>query len=109
MLGRDVGAQPHGGQDIQAFNIVAGTVASASEDHPAAAEAGHPICLGETAEADDEHVVGQGRHGDVDGVVVDDFVVDLIRVDDEVVAAGQLDDAFQDLATVDGAGGVVRV
>ncbi len=45
----------------------------------------------------------------MDGVVVDDPVVDLVGEDHQAVAAGEVEDALDDLLRIDRAGGVVGV
>ena len=56
-----------------------------------------------------EQVRGERRGAHVGGVVVQDLVVDLVREQDQVVPAGQLDDLLQRRSPVHGPGRVVRV
>ncbi len=45
ILARDVGAQPHVRQDVEAFNVAGGMRARTGDNHPAGAEAGESIGL----------------------------------------------------------------
>jgi hypothetical protein len=104
-----VGAQPHGGEHLQPLDIVPGQVLGATEHHPALAEAGGAIALRQAVEGGHQHVVAQGADRVVGHVVVQDLVVDLVGEDDEPVLAGDFHHFQQELAAVDGAGGVVGV
>ena len=82
--------------------------------HPARAVAADPVGLGESAERQAEDVVtGVGRgvvvHRLVDLVREEDLLVDLVGHQDEVVAAGDVGHARDDLVAVDRAGRVVGV
>ncbi len=104
-----VGAQAHGGECGQPLQVVAGVLLRARHHHPAGAEPGHPVRLGQPAEGEAEHVRGQDRHRVVLGAVVQDLVVDLVGEDHQPVTARQVHNAVQDFPGVDGARRVVRV
>ena len=103
------GAQPHAGQQFQALQVVLRVLGGPGNHQPAGPEPGQAVGLGQAAEGED-HEVGSQR-GDVlvDRAVVEDLVVDLVGQDQQVVLPGQVEEAFEDGARVDGAGRVVRV
>src|SRR5690606_4065485 len=104
-----VGTQAHVGQNLQPFDVVAGLVLGAAEDHPAGAEAGQPVRFGQTVEGDDEQVVAQRGHWNVLRIVIQDLAVDLVREDDQVVLARNTGDLQQNLLAVYRTRGIVRV
>src|ERR1700734_4191129 len=81
----------------------------AGNEQPPGAEPGHPVGLGQAVEGQADQVGGEGGGAVVDRVVVEDLVVDLVGEYQQVVAAGQVEDAVQQVPGVDGPGGVVRV
>ncbi|MND59908.1 hypothetical protein D3C80_511260 [compost metagenome] len=109
MLGRHVGAQAHVGEDVETLDVALGLVLGAGDGHPAGAEAGHAVGLGQAVEGQAEHVGREGGGADVHGVVVEDLVVDLVGEEHQVVLARQFHHAFQHFPGIHGAGGVVRV
>ena len=109
VLGRHVGAQTHVREDLEALDVAAGVLLRAGEGQPPGTEPGHAVRLGEAVEGEAEQVRGEGGDRRVLRVVVEDLVVDLVGHDDQLVPAGQLGDALEDVDRVDGARGVVRV
>ena len=95
-------------QDIQAFDITLGLVFGAGDGHPAGAEAGDTIGLGQAVEGQAEHVWRQRGGGDVHRAVIENLVVDLVGEQHQLVLASQLHHAFRDFLRIDRAGGVVR-
>ena len=81
----------------------------AGDDQPAGAVTSDPVGLGQAVEGQAQQVRAQARDVDVLGVVVEDFVVDLIGQDEEGVLAGHVHDLLQDLLGVHRAGRVIRV
>ena len=59
MLRRDVGTQAHVGEHLKPFDQVASPVFRTADDHPARAEAGGTIGLGQAVERDAQHIIGQ--------------------------------------------------
>src|SRR5690606_6185955 len=59
--------------------------------------------------ADAEDILCQAAHGDEFGIIVKNFAVDLVSEDDQVVAASQLNNLFQNFSAVYRAGRVVWV
>src|SRR5690606_21944815 len=92
VLGRNVGAHAHRGQDVEPFDVVAGAVFGAGYDHPAAAEARQPVRLGEAVERHAQHVVGDFRHRYMLGAVVENLVVDFVGENYQIVVARDLHD-----------------
>ena len=87
-----------------------GQLQGAGDHHPAGAVAADAVGLGEPAEGQAQHVVTGVRRGVVvHRVVVQDLLVDLVGHHDQIVAAGDVDQAPDRLLAVDGAGGVVGV
>ena len=109
MLHRRGGAQAHGGEHVEAFDIALRVVLRAVEHHPALAESGHAVGFGEAVEGDGQQVGGEGGDVVVYRAVVEDFVVDFVGVDNQAVLACQLGDFEQDFFAVHRAGGVVGV
>src|ERR1022692_3541600 len=109
VLAGDIGAQPGPGQGGQSLDVVSRVLLGAGDDEPSGTEPGDPVGLGQAAEGQAEHVRGQRRRAVVDGIVIEDLVVDLVREHQQVVAAGEIENAFQQCPRVDSAGGVVRV
>ncbi|CAG7022845.1 hypothetical protein PICSAR15_04119 [Mycobacterium avium subsp. paratuberculosis] len=109
MLRRDVRAQPHVGQQVDALDEAAGVVLGSGDRQPAGPVAGHPVRLRQAVEGQAQHVRRQRRHVDVLGVVVEDLVVDLVGQQQQLVLARQIDHLAQDFAAVHRAGRVVRV
>src|SRR5690606_24011952 len=105
----DVGAEPHVGEDVEALDVGLGVLLRPGQHDPPGPEPGDAVVLRQAAEGEAQQVGRQGRDRDVLRVVVEDPVVELVGEDDEVAAAGDLDDARQDVPRVHGAGRVVRV
>ena len=80
-----------------------------ADDHPARAETGNPVRLGQTVEGQAKHVGGDGSQRLVDGAVVQDLVVDLVGEQDQVVLARDLGELLQHFTRIDCTGRVVRV
>ena len=82
---------------VQALDVAGRRAASGPEiDHPAGAEAGHPVRLRQPVEG--QARAGRGRATAVAGVrrvVVQDLVVDLVGEDQQVVPAGELDELLE--------------
>ena len=108
-LRRHVGAKAHVGEHVDAEHEVPHATGVAGEDHPADAEAGNHVALGEAGEGDAGQVRRERGDGDVLDAVHAKAVVDLVGEDHELVATRDLDDLLQDLARVNGARGVVGV
>ena len=104
-----VRAQAHGSEDVQPFQVVPGALLGAAHHHPAAAKAGHPIGFGEAVEGDGQHVVRKRRQRLVDGVVVDDLVVDFVGELHQVAVSRPVADVVEDGARIHRAGGIVGV
>ena len=109
VLHRRGGAQAHGGEHVEAFDIALRVVLRAVEHHPALAESGHAVGFGEAVEGDGQQVGGEGGDVVVYRAVVEDFVVDFVGVDNQAVLARQLGDFEQDFFAVHRAGRVVGV
>ncbi|SIM46554.1 Uncharacterised protein [Mycobacteroides abscessus subsp. abscessus] len=110
VLGRDVGAHAHVGQQLDALQIVPRLPQRPGDGQPPGPVPGHPVGLGQPGEGQAQHVVlGQHRGVDHLGAVVGDLLVDLIGEQHEFVLAGQVHDGLQGLAGVHRPGGVVGV
>ena len=109
VLGRHVGAQPHGGEDVQPLDVVAGVALLPGHDRPTGAVAAGAVVLGQAVEGHEQHVLRQGGDGGMGVAVIEDLVIDLVGVDDQLVLAGNLDDLLQQIHRIEGAGGIVGV
>src|ERR1022692_1311777 len=109
VLAGDIGAQPRPGEGGQSLDVVSRVLLRAGDDEPSGTEPGYPVRLGQAAEGQAEHVRGEDGRAVVDGIVIEDLVVDLVGEHQQVVLAGEIEHAFQQFSRVDRAGGVVRV
>mmetsp|Transcript_12848 Transcript_12848/g.30055 ORF Transcript_12848/g.30055 Transcript_12848/m.30055 type:complete len:252 (-) Transcript_12848:3220-3975(-) len=108
-LARGVRAQAQRGQHVQALDVVTRMALLAADHHPAGAVAAAAVVLGQAVERDDEHIVGQRRQRGVGVAVVQGLVVDLVGEHDQLMPAGELEEAEQQVVGVERAGRVVRV
>ena len=90
-LCRNIRAQPHIGQDFQAFYIATRMLFGATKDHPARAKASEAVGFGEAVEADDEDIITQRSHWSVYGIVIDYLAVNLVCKKYELMLATYLD------------------
>ena len=110
VLCRNVGAQAHGGEQVNAFQVACCVLLRAGDSNPACAVTADAVRLGQTGEGQAEHVVaGEGRHVDGFSTVVSDLFVDFIGEHDQAVLTCQVHDLLQNQARVDSTGRVVRV
>lgn len=109
-LGRDIGAQAHLGQQVDAVDVALGPGFVPCQAYPAAAEARHPVGFGQAVEAQRQQIRGQRGQGHV---LLLPFhhqpVIDLVGKEDQVVLPGHLDDLLQQFPGIQRAGGVVGV
>src|SRR5687767_1446785 len=80
-LARNVRAQPHRGEDVEAVDVILRVALVTGDDHPAAAIAARPVVLGQAVEGDEQHVVGKCRDRCMARAVVERLVVDLVGQD----------------------------
>src|SRR5690554_1483527 len=79
VLCRDVTAQAHIGQHIQAFDIAFGAAFGARDNQPARAKTCYAIGLGQAVKSQEQQIVGQRSDTGVPGIVVQNLVVDFVR------------------------------
>ena len=77
-----VGAQAHGREHIETFDIAFGMFFRAVEHHPALTESGNAVGFGESVEGNGQQVGGECGNVVVYRAVVEDFVVDFVGKDD---------------------------
>ena len=110
VLCRNVGAQAHGSEQVNAFQVACCVLLRAGDSNPTCTVTADAVCLGQAGEGQAEHVVaGEGCHVDGFSAVVGDLFVDFIGEHDQAVLACQVHDLLQNRARVDGTGRVVRV
>ncbi|MNJ23643.1 hypothetical protein D3C77_180310 [compost metagenome] len=109
VLARNVGAQAHVGQHVDAFDVALGVLLGPGDGQPAGAETRHPVGLGQAVEGQAEQVRGQRCGADVHRLIVKNLVVDFVGEHHQVVLARQLQHAQEQFTRVHRAGGVVRV
>ena len=108
-LAGHVGAQAQSAEQVHRVVEVAAGQRVAAQHRPADPPAAGAVDLGQAAEAEAGQVAGQ-RRDRLEGIaVVQDVVIDLVDHQQQPVALGDGDDAFEDLARVVGARRVVRV
>ena len=110
VLCRNVGAQAHGGEQVNAFQVAGSVLLRAGDSDPTRTVTADAVCLGQAGEGQAEHVVaGEGRHVDGLCAIVGNLFVNLIREHDQTVFACHIHNLLKHGTRVDGTGGVVRV
>ena len=102
-------AKPGPQQAVDALKIWLDDGGFAAGNAPSDAPSGGEVILGQSAESNDRHVGRDGGHGDVRVVINNQFVVNLIGKDDQVVPARQFGNLLEHLARTDGAGRIVGI
>ena len=97
MLRRYVGAQTHGCQHLQPFNVAFRMFFRTVQYHPALTETGNAVSFRQSVKGDRQQIGCQRGDRVVLRRVVQDLVVNLVGKDDQVVLAGDLDDLHQQL------------
>src|SRR5580765_694653 len=88
-------AQPRAQQSPDTFDVGLHGSRVAANDPPSDAPPRGEVVFRESAKRDDGHIGSDGGEGYLRVVVEDELVVNLVREDDEVVAARQFGDRFQ--------------
>ncbi len=109
MLRWHVGAQTHGRQHLQPFNIAFGMFLRPVKHHPALTETRHAVSFREAVKGDGQQIGRQRGDRVVLRFVIQDLVVNFVGENDQVMLSRDLNDLQQQLFTVNRAGGIVRV
>ena len=80
-----------------------------THNQPACAKTGGTIRLGQAVKGYAEHIVSQSRHRRVLCAVVQDFVVNLVSIDNQVMFSGKLNNLFEQFRWINGSCRVVRI
>src|SRR6266545_2062529 len=108
-LPRHVGAEPQGGEKLQAIQIIGRMIFAAAEKHPTGPKTTGAVHLGEAAERRAEGIAAQGGDRYVLCAVVEDAVIDLVRKKNDLIFLGDLDESLDHFPGINGAGRVIRI
>ena len=109
MLTRRIGAQAHGGEQHQPFDVVFRRFFRARQNHPAGAVATGAVVFRQSTHGDKKYIIGQRSHGNVFVTVVQNFIVNFIHHHNQAVFTRHLNDVEQYFGRVNRAGRIVWV
>ena len=90
-LAGHIGTHPHGCKHVDPFYIVFSNTLVPADYQPAGTETCHPVIFRQTSQRHTEHFISQGSNAGMLMTVVENFVIDLIRENNQAVFFGYID------------------
>src|ERR1700728_2394586 len=104
-----VGAEARTQQTMHPLGVGLEGCGFAGDDTPSDAPSGDEVILRHSTKGHARHVGSNRSERDVRRSVEDQLVVDFVRKDNQVIAAGQLRDALQHLPGTQRTGRIIRI
>ena len=105
----NVAAKTHIGDDFQPFNVIGRLFPIAGEHHPPDAEPGRPIRFRKSVKRNRQNRRRERRRRNVNGSVVQNFFVNFVGKQNQIVFFRQPDNLCQNFGGINGAGRVIRI
>ena len=104
-----VGTQAHRGKHVEPFNIISRRLTIAGNHHPSGTITTGAVILRQAIEADRQDILRERGDRRMRHAIVQNFVINLIGVDDQSMLAGDGHDFTQEIVRIKRPGRIVRI